>query len=228
MSEPLIIQSEDGSHTLISEQFQVSYHSTHGSLQESNTVFIQAGLEFMYQKGLEELAVFEMGFGSGLNALMAYLWAGSKDIKLTYLGVEAYPITLAVAESLNYPKLLGDNEKTKELFLRMHSENAFEDGIYQFQKYIVLLEDAVIDQAFDVIFYDAFAPSSQEYLWEQSIMEKMFGILKPGGVLVTYCAKGNFKRTLKAAGFVVEALPGPKGKREMTRAIKPEVIPFGQ
>jgi tRNA U34 5-methylaminomethyl-2-thiouridine-forming methyltransferase MnmC len=73
---------------------------------------------------------------------------------------------------------------------------------------------------FKLIYFDAFAPNAQPELWTKEIFEKMFAMLEPEGVLVTYCSKGDVRRAMQAAGFNVEKLPGPKGKREMIRARK--------
>lgn len=216
-----IILSDDGSHTLFSEQFQVTYHSHHGSLQESNTIFINAGLRYLMEKGYESIRIFEMGFGSGLNALLSYLFGKEEDIEINYTGIEAYPIDLETAQKLNYVEILGLDTKSKKVFEDMHRLASFAEASFQFNKIIDRIEDTSIQTQFDVVFYDAFSPDSQANLWEEELMSKMYDALNPGGILVTYCAKGAFKRALKSCGFIVEALPGPKGKREITRAIKP-------
>ena len=77
---------------------------------------------------------------------------------------------------------------------------------------------------FHLIYFDAFAPNAQPELWAKEIFEKMYSLLQPNGILVTYCSKGDVRRAMQAAGFKVEKLPGPKGKREMIRAIKTQAI----
>ena len=216
-----IILSDDGSHTLFSEQFQVTYHSHHGSLQESNTIFIKAGLRYLKEKGHESIRIFEMGFGSGLNALLSYLFGKEEVIEIYYTGIEAYPIDLETAQKLNYVEILGLDTKSKKVFEDMHRLASFAEASFQFNKIIDRIEDTSIQTQFDVVFYDAFSPDIQTNLWNEELMSKMYDALNPGGILVTYCAKGAFKRALKSCGFIVEALPGPKGKREITRAIKP-------
>ena len=216
-----IILSDDGSHTLFSEQFQVTYHSHHGSLQESNTIFINAGLRYLKEKGHESIRIFEMGFGSGLNALLSYLFGKEEVIEINYTGIEAYPIDWETAQKLNYAEILGLDTESKKVFEDMHRLASFAEASFQFNKIIDRIEDTSIQTQFDVVFYDAFSPDSQANLWEEELMSKMYNALNPGGILVTYCAKGAFKRALKSCGFIVEALPGPKGKREITRAIKP-------
>jgi tRNA U34 5-methylaminomethyl-2-thiouridine-forming methyltransferase MnmC len=74
--------------------------------------------------------------------------------------------------------------------------------------------------AYDLVYFDAFAPTTQPELWTAAVMQRMHSALRPGGVLVTYCAKGEVRRAMQAAGFSVERLPGPPGKREMMRAIR--------
>jgi len=216
----LLQLSKDGSHTLMSEKFQVTYHSIHGAVTESNVVFIDAGLNFLLKDNYSFISVFEMGFGTGLNALLAYIWAEKNQIILVYHTVEAFPVSKEISDQLNYGDILGH----KELFQQLHRcEWGLEISIspyFSFCKYHIALENLVVKTKADVIFFDAFSPASQPLLWEIPILAKMYKILNNNGILVSYCAQGAFKRNLKTVGFRVEGIPGPPGKREMTRAIK--------
>jgi tRNA U34 5-methylaminomethyl-2-thiouridine-forming methyltransferase MnmC len=220
-----IYQSQDGSHTLISKEFDVSYHSKYGAIEESRVVFIDAGLHYLNSKGLSEITIFELGFGTGLNPLLTMIEADTLEWNVSYTGIEAYPIDLETANQLNYPEILeGDYVKKFKL---MHGqdkmrniENLQVSPHFSFNKIIDKFEDFTFSKDFDLIYFDAFAPSSQPELWNEDVLLKCFEALNPGGVLVTYCAKGVFKRALKSVGFTVENLPGPTGKREITRAIK--------
>ena len=213
--------SEDGSSTLLSKKYGVTYHSRHGALQESEHVFIQAGLEAC-QNDQEEIHVFEMGFGTGLNAYLSLLYALKNDIPIDYTTCELNPLPASLSRELNYPELL--NNQHKNLFHLLHDiewdkkQKLHPD--FSILKEAKSIQETDYHDCFDVIFYDAFAPETQPELWNKEIMDKMYRSLKPGGILVTYCAKGEFKRTLKSIGFEVESIPGPPGKREMTRARK--------
>lgn len=217
-----LFETQDGSHSLFSEQYGVSYHSKYGAIQETQHVFINAALRFkaVVQK---EISILEIGFGTGLNAYMTLLEAAKRNLAVQYTAIEAYPISLPKASTLNYPTLLKD-EKFSSHFLQMHSADwATSIPIteqFKFIKRQIKFETIDYDNQFDIIYFDAFAPNSQPELWEADILGAMYKTLKKDGVLVTYCAKGVVKRTLKAVGFQIEALKGPPGKREMTRAIK--------
>jgi tRNA U34 5-methylaminomethyl-2-thiouridine-forming methyltransferase MnmC len=216
-----IIKTNDGSHSLISGKFEESYHSKHGAIQETQTVFIEAALNYK-ASDQKEITILGIGFGTGLNAFMTYLEAKKQGLNVDYTGVEAYPIDLETASELNYPEEL--NAKTeRETFLSMHrcENNTLQvSSEFKFCKKVCLFEDLKYKEDFDIIYFDAFAPGAQPELWEEEMIKKMYDFLKPGGVLTTYCAKGVVKRCLKSAGFIIEALPGPIGKREMTRAEK--------
>ncbi len=217
-----IIATEDGSHTLQSGQFDVTYHSIHGAIQETETVFIQAALAYQSQF-LNDIRILEIGFGTGLNALMTCLEADERQLNIEYVGVEAYPIKSAMVTQLNYPKLLNALEYQAH-FEQMHqavNQTVAVTPNFNFQLRVDLFEALDYEAAFDIIYYDAFAPNAQPELWEEAQLQKMYKALKAGGVLTTYCAKGAFKRLLKSIGFELHSLPGPKGKREMTRAVKP-------
>ncbi len=216
--------TEDGSHTLYSEHFNAHYHSTHGAIQESKHIFIAAGLIPKLAQG-KRVDVLEMGFGTGLNVLLTHQQAKARQHNITYTTVEAYPIELEIATQLNYCESLGLPE-FQQTFLDYHQNPWGQwqniDHNFSLLKLNETLEAVVLpSESFDLIYFDAFSPEQQPQLWQEPIMDKMYAALSPHGLLVTYCAKGAFKRTLKAAGFEIEGLPGPKGKREMVRAQKP-------
>lgn len=220
--QDLIFETQDGSHSIMSAQHGVSYHSKYGAVQESRHVFIQAGL---YQKALQQkdIRILEFGFGSGLNAFLSLLETQQHDWKIRYEAVEAYPILPEQARLLNYPTLLEANH-LQAAFLKMHEcpwgQEVEITPSFVLKKWLQRFEDISFQNQFDVIYFDAFAPDAQPELWELPVLEKAYEALCTGGLLVTYCAKGSVKRALKSAGFQLESLPGPPGKREMTRCIK--------
>lgn len=222
MPQDRIFETQDGSHSVMSEEYGVSYHSRYGAVQESRHVFIEAGLHFQALK-LKEIAVLEFGFGTGLNAWLSLLEAAKHHLNIDYEALEAFPITEAEARKLNYPTLL-PAEDLGATFLQMHT-CAWGEAVeltpnFTFRKVQQRFEEADYSEQFDVVYFDAFAPNAQPELWERDILEKAHRALRPGGVLVTYCAKGSVKRIFRDLGFEVEAMPGPPGKREMTRCIK--------
>ena len=217
--------TEDGSHSVYSEKLGVSYHSKHGAIQETQHVFINAGLEYILQKSPTEINILEIGFGTGLNAFMTFLESEHQPITATinYFTIEAYPLSMEQVFEINYVEQL-DAEPFKDIFLKMHSSDWSKmhplSKKFNFQKLLMNFEDIDFQNHMDLIYFDAFAPDIQPQLWEQDLMAKMFKALRSQGALTTYCAKGMVKRTLKSVGFFIESLPGPPGKREMTRAIK--------
>lgn len=217
-----IIVTADGSKTIHLPELNENYHSHHGALQEALHVFIKHGLEFMMWK--KDLNVLEVGFGTGLNALLSFDFARKNDLNLYYQGLEAYPISREEISSLDYISLPSLKELEKE-YLELHNvvwnEKVLINSNFILSKVQQKLQDFLPESgSIDLIFFDAFGPRVQEELWSVEIFEKLFNAMNNGGVLVTYCAKGQVKRNMKAAGFTIEALPGPPGKREMTRAVK--------
>lgn len=222
----LLIETADGSHTIHSEAFNASYHSTHGSIQETKTVFIDAGLNYFINNGFEKINILEIGFGTGLNAFMTYLEAKNKQIDIDYDSFELYPIGVETAQKLNYPELL-DAVSDEDNFHALHKNPGSTLSIklcdkrhLNFNLFIDNFEHHSFNSSYDLIYFDAFAPNIQPQLWQELFLQKMYDALTVNGILVTYCAQGAFKRALKNVGFKVEALPGPIGKREMTRALK--------
>jgi tRNA U34 5-methylaminomethyl-2-thiouridine-forming methyltransferase MnmC len=218
-----IVISEDGSNTLYLPHLNETYHSLHGAVQESEHVFLKHGLMHLAKEN-KKMTVLEVGFGTGLNALLSYRLAMNEGIQINYNTIEAYPLPEEIIRQLNYPTIFAA-EKLDEFFRYLHSCDWDKDHRlsvnFLFHKYLTRLEDFNAGGLkADIIFYDAFAPGKQPEMWEPDKFEKIYSLLNKGGILVSYCASGQFKRNLKAAGFKIESLPGPPGKKEMTRGTK--------
>lgn len=223
MDATQIITTADGSHSLLNTQLNETYHSRHGAMRESLHVFIRQGLDyFMSKQDLKEVHILEVGFGTGLNALLALQSVLEKDYKIIYTSLEAYPINEEIWKQLNYTE---SSLAMKDFFNKLHeapwNQTYSIHTRFLLRKENVMLQDADLkSDHFDLIFFDAFAPSKQPEMWEASVIRKIALSMKTKGVFVTYCAKGQLKRDLRDAGLAVETLPGPPGKREMVRGTK--------
>lgn len=217
----LIQLTNDGSNTLAIPSLGITYHSTAGAIGESLHVFIDAGLKHISTtQNLKEIGIFEMGFGTGLNALLTWQFAQLQQLKIKYTSIELFPLEFEETAELNYGKQL----QMPKQFMQLHQLNWEEaiviDGNFTFYKTNQSLIDFLTDQQYNLIYYDAFAPNNQPELWSKNIFEKLYNMLLPKGILVTYCSKGDVKRTLKAVGFTVERLHGFADKWHMLRATK--------
>jgi tRNA U34 5-methylaminomethyl-2-thiouridine-forming methyltransferase MnmC len=209
----------DGSHTIQIDELNVTYHSKHGAIQESRHVFIDAGISYLHQvKQLNEYRILEMGFGTGLNALLTAIFADQMNVHINYHSVEAFPLTADEVAMLNYGTLL----QQVSFFSQMHAApwNTATPihPKFELNKHYCELSSFITQEPFHIIYYDAFAPTAQPELWTVEVFEKLYRLLKPEGLLVTYCSKGVVRRAMEAAGFRVTKLQGPPGKREMVRA----------
>jgi tRNA U34 5-methylaminomethyl-2-thiouridine-forming methyltransferase MnmC len=222
MSDNLqIITTSDGSHSLLNTTLNETYHSHHGALQESLHVFIKHGLEYFHHKfHAQSIRVFEVGFGTGLNALLTLQFVLKNKVPVEYTSIEAYPLGEDVWSRLNYAQALDMQEQFKELHKAGWNEWQNIPVNFRLKKLNTTLQNIVLDQQFEVIYFDAFAPNKQPEMWQLPLLEKVANTLTVNGVFVTYCAKGQVKRDLKSLGLVVETLPGPPGKKEMVRALK--------
>jgi tRNA U34 5-methylaminomethyl-2-thiouridine-forming methyltransferase MnmC len=215
-----IVTTNDGSHTIYVEELDETYHSSHGAIQEAKHVFLENGLKLFQNQFVR---IFEMGFGTGLNAFLTWQIAEDWNINVEYLGIEAFPVEASLVKSLNYMDTF--DEEAKKRFEQIHTVEWDKlvdiNPNFSLHKIHQKIEDfEVVSNSIDLIYYDAFGPRAQSDMWDISVLSKMFQMLKPNGYLVTYCAKGQVKRDLKSLGFIVESLSGPPGKREMTRARK--------
>jgi tRNA U34 5-methylaminomethyl-2-thiouridine-forming methyltransferase MnmC len=168
----------------------------------------------------EQLSVFEMGFGTGLNAFLTAIHEVENQSPLSYTAVESHPLSTEEASALNYPAILGYEQLFQQLHAASWNKEVKLHEFFRLQKVQTALVAFISLLHFDLIYYDAFAPSAQPELWTKEIFEKLFVMLNENGVLVTYCSKGDVRRAMIAAGFSVEKIPGPRGTREMLRGRK--------
>lgn len=209
----------DGSPTISIPDMKVTYHSKHGAVQESLHVFINAGFNVVLEKfAKEEISIFEMGLGTGLNALLTMQAAQQQRRKVYYYAVEKFPLTKEEYKQMDY----GEKTGLMKLHEAEWEANVAHTNFFTLHKSQTGLAEANPERKFHLIYFDAFAPSAQPELWTKEIFELMLSILVDEGVLVTYCSKGDVRRAMLAAGFLVEKLQGPPGKREMLRAVKPK------
>ncbi|MEL0457209.1 tRNA (5-methylaminomethyl-2-thiouridine)(34)-methyltransferase MnmD [Flavobacteriaceae bacterium SZ-1-7] len=224
-----IIITADGSATIHIPEWNEQYHSKHGAIQEAYHVFIKHGLhhschvEDIRNTDGSKISILEIGFGTGLNAFITLLEAEKINQKVNYVGVEAYPVSLEEIKQLNYAMAL-DEANRNSIFKKLHNVSweesyAITDN-FKLTKRKQLFSKIKDEQAFNLIYFDAFGARVQPELWTEDIFQIMFKALKPNGILVTYSAKGSVRRAMQSVGFLVEKLPGPPGKREMLRATK--------
>ena len=227
-----LIKTGDGSFTLQLEGWNEQYHSKHGAIAEALHVFIKEGLyHWCSQNHFSTVSILEIGFGTGLNCFLTFLKAEKEGWQINYIGVEGFPLGLEEASSLKYASTLSDRypgknlQETENIFSRLHEvpwekEEGITSDFFLTKQQKKFSE--ITDQAkFNIIYFDAFGIRVQPELWTETIFQKMYEALKPNGILVTYAANGNARRAMQAVGFSVERLPGPPGKKEMMRAIKP-------
>lgn len=225
--EVKIITTEDGSHSLFVPELNETYHSFHGAYRESVHVFMLYGLEAWYMRNPDRfpIRIFEVGFGTGLNAWLTLVWAEQYKVPVLYHSIEPFPLEKEVYSQLNYTEVDTSIYHYAPYFNMLH-EAPWNEGVimseyFNMKKDVATLEDAVLYHS-DVVFFDAFAPSKQPELWTKEMLAKVVDTMNPGAVFVTYCAQGQLKRNLKELGLEVETLPGPPGKKEMTRALRVE------
>lgn len=216
-----VIETEDGSSTILVEAWGESFHSIHGAIQEAQLVYIENGLRFAFQKNNKHVHVLEIGFGTGLNCFMTFIESEKKQQKIFYTGVEGFPLIKEEWEKLNYQRFFDASFESK--FSLIHQtdwgiENMISKDFSLIKKQM-MFENIDFENQFDLVYFDAFGFQFQPELWSEEIFMKIKKAMKPNGVLVTYACKGEVNRTLKKLGFKIEKLQGPPGKREMTRAV---------
>ncbi|MDX9811910.1 MAG: tRNA (5-methylaminomethyl-2-thiouridine)(34)-methyltransferase MnmD [Bacteroidales bacterium] len=214
-----IVKTADGSDTIFVPELDEHYHSVYGAINESEHIFIKAGLD---QCKADPLRIFEAGFGTGLNAFLTLLHSEGSGKKIQYTSIEKYPLDPAIVKSLNYPLLSGD--AGSNFFNAIHEapwEKQFNiTGDFSLLKIKADLTDYIPDGAYDLIYFDAFGPGKQPEMWTPQIFDTIASVTVKDGIFVTYSARGEVKRNLIRTGFKVSLLPGPPGKRQFIRAVK--------
>ena len=214
-----IVTTSDGSHTIYVPELKEHYHSIHGAVQESNHIFINNGFDVCKA---EPVKIFEVGFGTGLNALLTAIRSINSKRQVYYTSIEKYPLDKSVTDVLNHAVFAGPQGET--LYKQIHNA---QPGImtpvcstFNIEKIIGDLVTDLLSGSYDLIYFDAFGPDKQPEIWSLQVFEKISAITKPGGILVTYSCKGDVKRKLREVGFDTMLCPGPPGKRHILRACK--------
>jgi len=211
--------TSDGSHTIYVPELDEHYHSVHGAVQESIFIFINNGFEFCKAN---PVSILEIGFGTGLNALLTAIRSASGKREVNYTSVEKYPVDSKIISSLNHYEFAGENGR--EIFNLIHSSpwniNVNISNNFKLKKIESDFTKEQLTGRYDLIYFDAFGPDKQPEMWTTKMFTGISDVTNKNGIFVTYSAKGDVKRNLKTCGFDVTLLPGPPGKRQMIRAVK--------
>ena len=214
-----LIITSDGSHTIFVTEIDEHYHSVHGAVQESTFIFIKNGFNFCEA---DPLSILEIGFGTGLNALLTAVKSMAGTREVNYTSIEKYPIDNKMISSLNHHEFAGENGK--EIFHLIHSSPWNTDvkicKNFNLKKIETDFTKEQLSGRYDLIYFDAFGPDKQPEMWTREMFSGISSVSNKNGILITYSAKGEVKRILKACGFDVTLIPGPPGKRQMIRAVK--------
>ena len=215
----ILKETSDGSHTLYVPGIDEHYHSMNGAAGESIHIFINSGLNSLPG---EKISLFEVGFGTGLNAFLTAIYCEKQGKRVHYTTIEKYPLEKDDWSQLNYPYLF--DGKYSELFIKLHEAEWESDQEisewFTLRKLKADLLNYDPEGLFDLVYFDAFGPEKQPGMWTEEIITKVASAISNGGIFVTYSARGSLRRALQSCGFATERLPGPPGKREFTRATR--------
>lgn len=209
-----IIKTQDNSTTIKSSLFGETYHSINGAISESLHVFIKNGLAQIKQT---KLKILEVGFGSGLNAILSFDYALKNNLTLEYHGVEKYPLNAEILEDFVVPQHL------HQIFEKIHKfewniKNKISDN-FTIMKIKADFVNWTPAEKYDLIYFDAFSFDTQPEMWSEENFIKIFNVCNKNSIFVTYSSKGVVKRNLRSAGFIVTRIPGFK-KHHILRAYK--------
>lgn len=214
-----IVLTNDGSNTIFLENIDEFYHSPRGAISESNYVFIENGIGFFINKyPKKEISILEVGFGTGLNALLTWIFAEESNIKIIYNSIEKFPIQPDIHKQLNYKGI--DSYKFNKLIDIDWNKEIKLSPNFIINKQILDINEYNSESKYDIIFFDAFAKSKQEEMWDDKLILKLLNLINYNGIFVTYAALGSLNKLLKKNNFIIHKRKGALGKREMTLAEK--------
>lgn len=217
-----IFRTGDGSDSVMLKDSDISFHSKNGAIQESQLVFIENGFDFFIDANYKKktINIFEVGFGTGLNALLTSVEAAKKGKNVIYNAIDKNPLPLEIYSKLNYSDLLRERETYKIIMQTGWNQLVYIGPFLKLRKIKDDFETYLFKETFDIIYFDAFAPEDQQQMWTRESFRKIFNALNSNGVIVTYCSKSAIRKIIEDVGFTVQKLSGPPGKREVIRAVK--------
>lgn len=212
-----IVITGDGSPTLFVPGLDEHYHSTHGAVNESMHVFIEKGLMGVDKT---DVAILEVGFGTGLNALLTLLYCQGRTV--SYHGYELFPLSAQEVNLLNFSD--SSVAKHAHVLTKMHQLpwgiEVLVEPHFALTKINAKIQELAVQDRYDLVYFDAFAPNKQSDMWTEDVFKRVYSAMKRNSVLTTYCAKGEVRRIMQRVGFAVERVPGPPLKKEMLVAFK--------
>ena len=211
------VQTSDGSITVSDKLLGENFHSTYGAIAESNHIFIKNGLNLFIKS---EIKILEVGFGTGLNCLLTAI-NKLQEQKIIYHSIEKYPLNPEIYLKLNYSDCLKitNNLFNNILTAKWDMQIKISDN-FELKKINCDLLYFMPVNSYDIIYFDAFSQNVQPELWTKEVFIKLYNCLNKNGILTTYSSKGDVKRAMREANFVVKRISGPIGKRHIIRAIK--------
>ena len=155
--------TEDGSHTVFVTELEEPYHSIHGAIQESEHVFLKQGFHSVH---ILPIHILEIGFGTGLNALLTLAESSKLGIEVYYHAVEKYPLEYEEYSKINYEEFIDTN--ISGCFLKMH-QAPWGDKLHVTHNFTLFKEQSDFRSmnpsgSFDLVYFDAFDPQKQPYL----------------------------------------------------------------
>lgn len=208
----------------LSAAFGDIYFSGDGAAETAHVFLAGNDLPRRFARA-ERFAVGELGFGSGLNFLMAWdLWRRAPKAagaQLTFFSVEAFPLhpdDMARAHRA-WPHLTELAARLRAL-LPPAIEGAHCLSIAPDVTLILAYGDAHAALAraeggVDAWFFDGFSPAKNPAMWRAELFAEAARLSNPGATFATFTVAGDVRRAIAAAGFTVQKRPGYGRKKEM-------------
>jgi len=196
-----ITLSEDGSYTAYSKEYDEHYHSTKdGALHESFTKHIIPA--FSVKENQEEINILDICFGLGFNTLATLLFHKQNNLK-SKLKIYSPELDASLVKSLvdfTYPK---EFEEFKPIIKTISENGIYEDKYFYIEVFVGDAREYIkrFDAKFDIVYQDAFSPSTNPILWTKEYFNDISDAIKENGILTTYSIALRTRLALYENGF---------------------------
>ena len=210
---------------MFSDQYDDVYFSRDGGMEETRHVFLDGCGLTAKGFGYAHNVIAETGFGTGLNALMAWKLFEEQyrpGQTLDFISFEKHPLTAQDIETAlqGWAGALSPylGRLCARLPLRVNGVHPIRLSPH-FRLILVYgdLNDTMprLDSQVDYWFLDGFTPAKNPDMWGDTLFNNMARMSHQDTCYATFTAAGRVKNGLKQVGFTIEKRKGFGKKRDM-------------
>ncbi len=211
------VQSDDGSYTAYSKEFDEHYHSTRdGALNESLSKHVTPALKHTQDR--DEITILDICFGLGFNTLATLCALKDTSTKVTIYSPEFDEELVASLIDFSYPEAF---DEFKDIIRSLSQKQKYESDKVNIYIYLGDARTFVREtkEKFDIVYQDAFSPKNNPMLWTDEYFRDIAALMKEDAILTTYSVALPIRIAMYENGLGVYTHKG-EGFRTATLASK--------